>query len=333
MAAAVVAAPNNAIGLPPQTAGQTALDNRAPTRHKSLMPEQNRPLAASLWMIGSIVAFLAMAVAGREVSATHDTFEIMTFRSLIGFVIVCAVSLALKRHHEIQTTRLPRHIFRNALHFTGQNLWFYALAVIPLGQVFALEFTSPIWVILLAPIFLGETLTRTKLVAAALGLTGTLIVARPDFAAFDPGIAAAALAALCFAGTNIATKALTRRESIVSIMFWLTGMQLIMGLVMAGYDGHITLPTTQTLPFLILIGLAGLTAHFCLTTALSLAPASVIIPVDFLRLPLAFAIGWLLYDEQLELAVILGAALILSAIILNLRANAGAAKRAALQQI
>jgi drug/metabolite transporter (DMT)-like permease len=284
-------------------------------------------------MIGSIFAFVAMAVAGREVSSTHDTFEIMTFRSMIGFAIVCIVALALKRQGEIQTTRLPRHIFRNALHFTGQNLWFYALAVIPLGQVFALEFTAPIWVILLAPIFLGEGLTRTKLIAAALGLSGTLIVARPDFSNFDPGIAAAALAALCFAGTNIATKTLTRRESIISIMFWLTGMQLVMGVVMAGYDGHITLPTAQTLPYLVLIGLAGLTAHFCLTTALSLAPASVIIPIDFLRLPLAFSVGWLIYDEKLDLAVVLGAVLILAGIILNLRANAAATKSAALQQV
>jgi drug/metabolite transporter (DMT)-like permease len=283
-------------------------------------------------MIGSITAFLAMAVAGREVSSTHDTFEIMTFRSLIGFVIMFAVALATRRTSEIKTSLLHRHVFRNALHFTGQNLWFFALATIPLGQVFALEFTSPIWVILLAPIFLGEAITRTKLGAALLGLTGTIIVARPDFSAFDPGIAAAALAALCFAGTNIATKSLTRQESVISIMFWLTAMQLVMGLVMAGYDGVITLHAPQTMPFMVLIGLCGLMAHFCLTKALSLAPASVIIPVDFLRLPLAFTLGWLLYDEKLDLAVMIGAVFIFAGILINLRASSAAAKRASLQQ-
>lgn len=310
---------------------QQALDKPNLARHQRQMQETNRPLAAALWMIGSITAFSTMAVAGREVSATHDTFEIMTWRSLIGFTIVVAAILITGRRAEVKTNRLPRHILRNLMHFSGQNLWFYALTMIPLGQVFALEFTSPIWLILLAPIFLGEKLTRPKLLAAAFGFTGTLIVAQPDFATLDLGIAAAALAALCFALTNITTKSLTRYETIVSIMFWLTGMQLIMGLVMAGYDGTITLPTAQTLPWLILIGLCGLTAHFCLTTALSLAPASVVVPVDFIRLPVAFALGWVLYDETLAPSLILGAALILTGIMINLRASNAAAKKTAKQ--
>jgi drug/metabolite transporter (DMT)-like permease len=200
--------------------------------------------------------------------------------------------------------------------------------MIPLGQVFALEFTSPIWLILLAPIFLGEALTRPKLIAAGFGFVGTMFVARPDFSTFDPGVIAAALAAVCFATTNMATKALTRHETIVSIMFWLTGMQLVMGLVMAGYDGDIALPTAQTLPWLVLIGLCGLTAHFCLTTALSLAPASVVVPIDFLRLPVAFTLGWFLYGESLSPALIIGAGLILAGISLNLWASRAAAKRA-----
>ncbi|RUS60500.1 DMT family transporter [Pseudorhodobacter sp. E13] len=296
------------------------------------MTETNRPLAAAVWMIGSITAFSLMAIAGRAVSSVHDTFEIMTWRSLVGFTIVAAVTLGTRRLHLIRTNRLHRHLLRNIAHFSGQNLWFWALTMIPFGQVFALEFTSPIWVILLAPVFLGEKLTRPKLIAAGFGLLGTLLVAQPDFAAFDPGIAAAALAAVCFAATNIATKSLTRHESILSIMFWLTAMQLVMGLVMAGHDGDLALPTAQTLPWLVLIGLCGLTAHFCLTTALSLAPASVVVPVDFLRLPLAFAIGWVLYGEGVNLWLLLGAGFILAGITINLTASNAASKRAARQQ-
>lgn len=295
------------------------------------MNKTNPTLAAALWMIGSISAFLVMAVAGREVSATHDTFEIMTWRSLIGFVVVIAFAVMTGRRKEVKTSHLDRHLLRNTMHFTGQNLWFWALTMIPLGQVFALEFTSPIWVILLAPIFLGETLTRAKLFAAALGFAGTLIVARPDFSSLDPGIAAAAIAALCFAATNIATKSLTRVESIVSIMFWLTGMQLVMGLIMASYDGDIAMPTEQSLPWLVLIGFCGLTAHACLTMALSLAPASVVVPIDFIRLPIAIGVGWYLYSETLEPALIFGAALILIGITVNLRASNAAAKIAAQQ--
>ncbi len=296
------------------------------------MTETNRPLLAALWMIGSISAFSLMAVAGRAVSGVHDTFEIMTWRSLVGFLIVATIAFGTGRLHHVRTERLHRHALRNLAHFSGQNLWFWALTMIPFGQVFALEFTSPIWVILLAPIFLGETLTRPKLIAALFGLVGTLLVAKPDFASFDPGIAAAALAAVCFATTNIATKSLTRHESTLSIMFWLTSMQLVMGLVMAGHDGDLALPTAQTLPWLVVIGLCGLVAHFCLTTALSLAPASVVVPVDFIRLPVAFAIGWLLYGEGVSLSLLLGAGFILTGITINLSASNRASKRATVQQ-
>jgi drug/metabolite transporter (DMT)-like permease len=87
--------------------------------------------------------------------------------------------------------RRPRG--RNVIHFAGQNLWFYALTVLPLAQVFALEFTSPLWVILLAPLFLGERLTARALLAGLIGFAGVLVVARPDFGNLHPGLIAAAL--------------------------------------------------------------------------------------------------------------------------------------------
>ena len=287
-----------------------------------------RPVAAALWMIGSIAAFTAMAIAGRAVKDVHDTFEIMTWRSLIGFVLVLGVAFARGRLGEVRTDRLPSHLMRNVVHFTGQNLWFHALAVIPLAQVFALEFTSPLWVIGLAALFLGERITRAKVMAGALGFIGIWLVARPDFAALDPGVIAALASAVCFATTSVLTKALTRNESIVSILFWLTCMQLGMGLIAAGWDGDLALPTAATLPWLALIGVCGLCAHFCLTSALSLAPAGIVAPMDFARLPVIFVIGWVWYDEPVALGVGLGAGLIVAGILINLRAG----NRAAVQQ-
>ena len=284
----------------------------------------HRPMAAALWMLGSIAAFISMAVAGRAVSGVHDTFEIMTWRSLVGLALVVTISGVRGRLDEIRTDRLPSHVLRNIVHFTGQNLWFHALTLIPLAQVFALEFTTPIWVILLAALFLGERITRAKMVAATCGLMGIWLVARPDFAALDPGVVAAALSAVCFATTAILTKALTRGESIVSILFWLTLMQLCLGLIAAGWDGTMHLPTAMTLPWLALIGVCGICAHFCLTTALSLAPASFVVPVDFARLPVIALVGWYLYDESVGLGVWLGAGLILGGILYNLQATARA---------
>jgi drug/metabolite transporter (DMT)-like permease len=285
-----------------------------------------RPVQAALWMCGSILSFSAMAIAGRYVSAVHTSFEIMASRSLVGLVIVMALALACRRLGEIRRERLKQHFFRNLFHFVGQNLWFFALASIPLAQVFALEFTTPIWVIVLSFAFLGERLTGARMMAAGLGFAGILIVARPDFAALDPGLLTAAASAVFFAATIIMTKALTRDEGIVSILFWLTGFQLCFGVIAVSLQGAVTWPTTETLPWLLVIGLSGLMAHYCLTTALSLAPASFVVPIDFTRLPLIVLVGMWLFDEPADALTLLGGGVIILANWFNLRSGNRVAK-------
>jgi len=278
----------------------------------------NPTLRACLWMIGAIGSFTAMAIAGRQVSFALDTFEIMTYRSLLGIVIVCVVAGMTGTWRQINRQQLGLHAVRNVAHFTGQNLWFYALTVIPLAQVFALEFTTPIWVLLLSPLLLNERMTRIGMIAALIGFLGVLIVTRPGSAPVSPGLIAAALCAIGFAFSAIFTRRLTRTQSITCILFYLTVMQAISGLICAGYDGDIALPNAATLPWLVLIGCAGLFAHFCLTTALSLAPASVVMPIDFARLPAIAIVGALVYAEPLDPFIFLGAALIFGGNYLNI---------------
>ena len=277
---------------------------------------------AALWMIGAIISFTSMAVAGRAISGQLDTFEIMLYRSIMGFGIVLAVAKSVGTLSEIDLKHFRLHLLRNIFHFTGQNLWFFALPLIPLAQLFALEFTSPIWVLLLAPFFLGEGLTLRKITIAALGFIGVLIVARPEIGAVNIGIIAATCAAIGFAGAAILTRKLTVQNSLTKILFFLTGLQIIFGLLCAGYDGDIALPSVAAAPWLILIGAAGLAAHFCMTKSLSLAPASLVMPVDFARLPLIAVIGVVFYGESLDFYLVLGAALILAANYLNLKRQA-----------
>jgi len=275
-------------------------------------------LRAGLWMIGAIIAFTLMAIAGRAVSLELDTFEIMLFRSLTGIVIVLVIARAAGTLHQVNRQQLGLHGLRNAAHFTGQNLWFFALPLIPLAQVFALEFTTPIWVILMAPFLLGERITRIGAVAAALGFGGVMVVTRPWGAELSPGLIAAALAAIGFALTAIFTRKLTRTQSITCILVWLTVMQAVFGVIMAGYDGDIALPSRAALPWVVLIGCAGLVAHFCLTTALSLAPASIVMPIDFIRLPVIALVGAAFYAEGLDPWIFVGAAIIFAANYLNI---------------
>ncbi|HVG46639.1 MAG TPA: DMT family transporter [Rubellimicrobium sp.] len=272
-------------------------------------------------MTGAIASFSLLAVAGREVSPALDTFEIMLFRSGIGLVIVAAVLAAEGRLHEARPRLFPLHVTRNLVHFAGQNLWFYALTVLPLAQVFALEFTAPLWVILLAPLFLGERLTARGLLAGAIGFGGVLLVARPEFGNLHPGLVAAALCAVCFAVTSMLTKRLTRTQPVVAILFWLNTLQLVFATAIVGWDGQVPTPTLPQAPWLLLIGVAGFAAHWCLTSALDAAPASAVMPMDFARLPVIAVVGWAAYGEPLDPLVFLGAALILGGNLLSLRRN------------
>ncbi len=283
--------------------------------------QQSQPLRAAIWMIGAIVSFTSMAVAGRSLASELDTFEIMLYRSLIGVGIVIVIGGMSGTLGQINRAGFGLHLIRNISHFTGQNLWFYALTVIPLAQVFALEFTSPIWAIFLAAIVLGEKLTKIRLLTAALGFVGVLIITQPWSTSISPGVIAAALAAIGFAGSAVFTRLLTRTQTITCILFWLTAMQSVFGLLTAGYDGDIAVPSADSIPWIVLISIAGLVAHFSLTKALSLAPAAIVMPVDFTRLPVIAIVGILLYNEPLEAVVILGAIIIFAANYLNILAE------------
>ncbi|QBF31722.1 DMT family transporter [Thalassococcus sp. S3] len=283
-------------------------------------------LKAALWMIGAIASFTSMAVAGREVSFALDTFEIMMYRSFVGVIIVVTLISVTRSWAQVTTRSMGVQMLRNAAHFTGQNLWFYAVTVIPLAQVFALEFTSPLWVIVLSPLILGERLTLTRVVAALIGFSGILIVARPGAEEINLGVITAASAAIFFAITITVTKRLTRTESIACILFWLTVMQAVLGVVFVAWDGDIALPDATTAPWLILIGIAGLLAHYCMTNALAIAPATVVVPIDFVRLPTIAVIGMLLYAEPLDLWVFVGALVIFAGNYLNIWSETKRAK-------
>ena len=283
--------------------------------------EKSRPLLALAYMMGATASFTAMAVAGRELSGELSTFEIMTYRSAIGLVIVVGIAWARGLLPDIKARRMGLHVIRNIAHFSGQNLWFFAVGLIPFSQLFAFEFSFPLWVALFAPIFLSERLTGTRIAAAIIGFIGILIVARPDQMELGPGVIAAFLCAIGFAGASIGTKLLTRTETTVSILFWLTALQLIFGLIITLYDGEIKLPDTVNGPWVFLVALCGLSAHFCITTAMTFAPATVVAPLDFARLPFIAVIGMVFYDEPLIALTFVGALIIFGANYLNIRAE------------
>ena len=285
------------------------------------MAQFSRLAQSIFWMLGAMISFTLMAVSGRELFSSLDTFEIMLYRSLVGVFLVLSFAKYFNTLHQIQVENLSLHFIRNISHFGGQNFWFYAIALIPFSQLFAFEFSTPLFIVFLAPIFLGELLTKEKLFAAAIGFVGIMLVARPDLNTISWALIAAFLLPICFAATAIATKLLTRNFSLTCILFWLVIMQTVFSFICAGYDFDIKIPTKTDLPFLLVVSITGLTAHLCMTKAFSLAPVSVVMPIDFVRLPLISMVGYIFYSEVLTWYIILGSALVFVGNYVNIKAE------------
>ncbi|MDG2000011.1 MAG: DMT family transporter [Amylibacter sp.] len=296
------------------------------------MRQQNsQPFKAAFVMLGAMFSFTLMAIAGRELAGNLDTFEIMMYRSFIGVLIVLFIAVASGKLNDINANKLGLHTLRNAVHFMGQSLWLYALIHIPLSQLFAFEFTHPLWVAILAPFLLGEIMTRKRIFAFVIGFLGILIVARPESAPITIATFAAVACAFMFALTTICTKYLGKTETTLSIMFWLTVIQAGFGLICAGYDGDIAIPPVNVFHWVAIVGLGGLFAHYCIATALKIAPASIVAPLEFLRLPLIAIVGFAFYDEQFLVSIIFGAVIVFCANFLNIREETEANKRFAEQ--
>jgi len=268
-------------------------------------------------MAGWLTAMVVMAVAGRAATKTLHVFQIMEMRSLLGFVLLWPLIHASGGVRRLGTARLGQQVARNAVHYAAQFGWFFALTLIPIAQVVAIEFTMPIWTALLAVSFLGERLNAARVVAVVLGVVGVAVIVRPGVDHVDPGQLIALAAAVGFAISVILVKSLTRTDSAVTIVFWMLVVQSAIGAIPALLVWRT--PTAAVWPWVLVIAICGTYSHFCMTQALRHAEATMIVPMDFLRVPLSAAAAWLVYGERIDAFTIGGAAMILFANLLNLR--------------
>jgi drug/metabolite transporter (DMT)-like permease len=270
-----------------------------------------------MWMAGWLACLLVMAVAGRETTRELSVFQVMLMRSAIGLLMLMPLVHRSGGLRAMRTAHPWRHIFRNTAHYGAQFSWLIALSLIPLAQVISIEFTMPIWTAIFAAIFLHERVGLWKTVAVVLGLVGVAIIVRPFGGPTSSGQLIAVAAALGFAVSVIMMKVLTRTESPVAIIFWMMLIQSAMGLVPGLAAWH--WPSAHIWPWIFVIAFVGTYSHYCMTRALLHADATTVVPMDFLRVPLAALMGWLIYAERIDLFTVLGAALILAGNLLNLR--------------
>jgi drug/metabolite transporter (DMT)-like permease len=275
---------------------------------------------ATLWMFGAIVSFSTMAIAGRELSAELTTFQILFYRSLAGFVLMVGL-LSRFGWWQLKTRHFGTHLIRNLAHYGGQYGWFYGIALIPLAQVFAIEFTMPIWTAVFAALLLGERINARRAIAIAIGFAGVLVMLRPGLAVISPAALAVLAAALAYGFAHTLTKKLSGIDSPLAILFYTTAIQLPLALLPALHDW--TWPSLTAWPWVVAVGASALAAHYCLTRAFMLEDAAVVMPIDFLRLPFIAVIGYIFYGEPLEFWVFVGAIIVFTGSWLNLKAGPG----------
>src|ERR1700761_1368159 len=280
---------------------------------------------AALWIAGWLALMLVVDVDGREEMREVNVFQLMEMRTLIGFCFLYPLILRSGGVAILKTARLPMHIGRNTIHYCAQLGWFFALTLIPIGQVVAIEFTMPIWTAILAASFLGERVTVWKVVAIALGLVGVVVIVRPATGEFNPGQLIALAAAVGFGVSITMVKSLTRTEKTVAIIFWMLVVQSAAGIIPCLYFW--TWPSAYSWCWVVVIAFCGTFSHFCMARAMLYADATIVIPMDFLRVPLTALAGWLIYGERLDTLTVFGAALILTGNLLNLKPAAARSAR------
>jgi drug/metabolite transporter (DMT)-like permease len=288
---------------------------------KAAVPSPARRSAAVqavAWMMLALASFSVIAIAGREAQRVVSTAELMFWRALIGFVILFVIHAATRGAlRDLGSSLFGLHVVRSIVHYGAQYSWLYALPLIPLAQLFAVEFTAPLWVGILAPMILGERLTWPRVLAGLIGFAGVLVVVRPGAVTVSTGLLAGLASALGFALSMICTKRLTRADSPFKIIFWMHALQTIFGLIPMA-QGY-ALPDGLTWFWIVIVAICGLTAHYGLAKAFSVADAILVAPLDFLRLPVIALIGGLLYLEPIDPWVLAGGAVIVVANLVNVR--------------
>jgi len=268
-------------------------------------------------MAGWLAAMVMIAVAAREAGKSLHVFQIMEVRSLLGMVLFAPMVVAAGGLRAMRTRRFGRHVARNVVHYLAQFMWFLAITMIPIAEVVAIEFTGPVWVALLAVVFLGEKMTRARIAAVALGVIGVAIIVRPGLDHVEAGQVVALLAAIGFAGSIILVKSLTRTDSVVTIIFWMLIVQSVIGAIPAALVWQA--PPAAAWPWLVVIAVCGTYSHFCMAHALRHADTTTVVPLDFLRVPLTAIAAWLVFAERFDVFTIIGAAVILGGNLLNLK--------------
>ncbi len=254
-----------------------------------------------------MILFSTTHTSVRYLSDTMSTFEIVFWRMLLSMAMLMPW-FAWKGIHLLRTTRPGMHAMRALVNFGGMILWFYAIGVVPLGKAVAIHFTLPLFLLVLAAIFLGERVGPRRIIATLVGFGGALVILRPGAVEIGwPELMILGSAAL-YGGTVVFLKFMVRTETPLALTFYTNAFIFVFCLPPAIWLW--VGPTVDDILPILVIGITGTFAPFLYTTALRMADASVIAPTDFLRLPITAGFAFALFGEVPEIWVWVGGGII-----------------------
>lgn len=268
---------------------------------------------SSAVLTGVIIAVLSMFLFSlthtsvRLMSDTMTAFQIVFWRMLLSMAMLMPW-YAWKGLHLLKTQRPGMHALRAAVNCAGMLLWFFAIAVVPLGKAVAIHFVLPIFVMILAAIVLRERVGVRRISAAFIGFGGVLLVLRPGELTVGWPEFMILGSALCYAATVIFLKYMVKTETPLALTFYTNFFVLLFTIPPTIWLW--ASPTVDDIVPILVIGITGTFAPFMYTTALRMADASIIAPTDFLRLPITAGLAFALFGEVPTMWVWIGGGII-----------------------
>ncbi len=264
----------------------------------------------AIWMVLGGVSLILLAIVIRDIQDKYHVLQMTFLRSVVSFLIILPWAMRQKRE-DLQTKRRPLHIFRNTIHYLGNVGWFIGVTLVTLADLQALQFTVPLFTIVMAAIFLREHVGPHRWIATALGFAGALVIIRPGFVELSTGTIAVVLSAIFYAASQTSTKSLSNTDSPNAILLYMSLIFIPVSAIPAFFV-WVTPDWSDTVPIL-LLGIFGYTAYASIIRSFAAADASFVMPFDFLRLPIAAAFGFFLYTEWPDVWVWVGGAIIFAA--------------------
>ena len=273
--------------------------------------KRNRPLIGIFWMLTTGIFFVAVTALVKTMGDRIPPVEAAFLRYVLGLAFLIPMLAQVRR------TKLTRRLWtlsatRGAAHSGGVCLWFFAMTQIPIADVTAMNYLAPVYVTVLAAIFLGERLAARRIAAVVVALIGAMVILRPGIREVDPGHIAMLFCAVIFAVGYLLAKILADEVPAAVVVFMLS-IFVPLFLTPFAIASWIT-PTWEELGLLFLVACFATAGHYTMTLAFAAAPVSVTQPVTFLQLVWATLLGAVVFAEPVDIWVIFGGGMILAAV-------------------